>query len=34
MCFVVLSYIGPVLDRTIVQRSNFVCLESDIGAIE
>ena len=33
-CFVLLSYIGLALDRTIVQSSNLVCLESDVGAIE
>ena len=33
-CFVLLSYIELALDRTIVQRSNLVCLESDVGAIE
>ena len=32
-CFV-LSYIGLALDRTMVQSSNLVCLESDVGAIE
>ena len=30
----VLSYMGLALDRTIVQSSNLVCLESDVGAIE
>ena len=30
-CFVLLSYIGPALDRTMVQSSNSVCLESDGG---
>ena len=33
-CFVLLSYVGPALDGTIVQRSNLVHLESDVGAIE
>ena len=33
-CFVLLSYIGPALGRTIVQSSNLVHLESDVGAIE
>ena len=32
--FVLLSYIGPALDRTMVQSSNLVCLESDVGAIK
>ena len=32
--FVLLSYIGPALDRTLVQSSNLVHLESDVGAIE
>ena len=31
---VLLSYIGLALDRTIVQSSNLVYLESDVGAIE
>ena len=30
-CFVLLSYIGPALGRTMVQSSNLVCLESDVG---
>ena len=33
-CFVLLSYIGLALDGTIVQSSNLVRLESDVGAIE
>ena len=33
-CFVLLSYIGLALDRTMVQSSNLVHLESDVGAIE
>ena len=33
-CFVLLSYIGLSLDRTIVQGSNLVHLESDVGDIE
>ena len=32
--FCSISYIGLVLDWTIVQRSNLVCLESDVGATE
>ena len=32
--FPILSYIEPALDRTIVQRSNLVHLESVSGAIE
>ena len=30
----VLSYIKLALDRTMVQSSNLVCLENDMGAIE
>ena len=33
-CFVLLSYIELALDRTIVQSSNLVYLESDVEAIE
>ena len=33
-CLVLLFYIGPVLDRTMVQSSNLVHLQSDVGAIE
>ena len=33
-CFVLLSYIGLALDRMIVQSSNLVHLETDVGAIE
>ena len=32
--FVLLSYIELALDRMIVQSSNLVCLETDVGAIE
>ena len=32
--FVLMSYIELALDRTMVQSSNFVCLESDVEAIE
>ena len=31
--FVLLSYIGPALDRTIVQGSNLVRLASDVGPL-
>ena len=30
----ILSYIGLALDRTMVQSSNLVYLESDVGAIK
>ena len=33
-CFVLLSYIGLFPDRRMVQSSNLVYLESDVGAIE
>ena len=32
--FALLFFIGPALDRTMVQRSNLVHLESDVRAIE
>ena len=32
-CFLQLSYIGIVLDRTMVQRSNLIYLESDVGPL-
>ena len=32
--FVLLSYIGIVLDRRMAQSSNLVYLESDVGAIK
>ena len=32
--FILLSYIGLALDETIVQDSNLVHLDSDVGAIE
>ena len=33
-CFVLLSYIGLALDREMVQSSNLVYLESELGDIE
>ena len=34
LVFFLLSYIGPALDRTRVQSSNLVCLESGVEAME